>query len=158
MGLGISPLYIEIMLESNPLKSTILVRRLAVQGILKRTSSADGFFLRATSFAGQHIYIYIYIYICIYIYIYIYMYVFIYVYIYIMYTIYIYIYIYIYIQPARSGTSCPGQEGGGDDTRDKMTIVEANNIYRKRLFSDLLKSVAKQTVSIFHYHFLSFLF
>ena len=30
MGLGIPPLNIKIMLESNPLKSTILVRRLAV--------------------------------------------------------------------------------------------------------------------------------
>ena len=31
MGLGIPPLKIKILLESNPLKSRILVRRLAVQ-------------------------------------------------------------------------------------------------------------------------------
>ena len=32
MGLGIPPLHINIMLESNPLKSIILVRRLAIKG------------------------------------------------------------------------------------------------------------------------------
>ena len=50
MGLGIPPLRIEIMLESNPLKSIMLVQY------------GD----------WPYSYIYIYIYICIYIYIYIY--------------------------------------------------------------------------------------
>ena len=34
MGLGIPPLNIKIMLESNPLKSTMLVGRLAVLSVL----------------------------------------------------------------------------------------------------------------------------
>ena len=45
MGLGIPPLTIKIVLESHPLKSTMLVRRLAVSyvglDILKRITSVS---------------------------------------------------------------------------------------------------------------------
>ena len=96
MGLGIPPLKINILLESSPLKSRILVRRLAVRwgcpdraletvsGGKQAATTNDGFrrrvrrplFIRASSCRinedQQHMYIYIYIYMYLYIYIYIY--------------------------------------------------------------------------------------
>ena len=90
MGLGIPPLNIQIMLESNPLKFIILVlvRRLAPLivglGRFRRVTSTSASILRTC------IYIYIYIYIHIYIYIYIHMYIY----------IYIYIHIYVYLSPS----------------------------------------------------------
>ena len=85
MDMRIPPLEIKIRLESNPLKSRILVRRLPVS-------------------RWTWIYIYIYIYnMCIYIYIYIHMCVYIYIYIererdiYTHVCVYVCIYIYIYI-------------------------------------------------------------
>ena len=85
MDLRVPPLKLNIALESNPLKSRVSVRRLAVQQLLPGRSAPPDT-------------VYIYIYICIYIYVYI------------VYTIsnkhislslplslYIYIYIYIHI-------------------------------------------------------------
>ena len=45
MGLGIPPLEIQITLESNPLKSRILVRRLAVLSLVRssRGSVSEGY-------------------------------------------------------------------------------------------------------------------
>ena len=42
MGLGIPPLRIKIMIESNPLKSIILVRRLAVRIIMTKLAALRG--------------------------------------------------------------------------------------------------------------------
>ena len=70
MGLGIPPLKIEILLESNPLKSRILVRRLAVQRVTNDERARN--ILRIHIFyISLSIYIYIkYIIRCMYIYIY----------------------------------------------------------------------------------------
>ena len=79
-SLGIPPLIIQILLESNPLKSIMLVPRQTVTGL--------GYILTYKLCNYQCIYIYIYTYINIYIYIYVYIYIYIYIY-----TYYIYIYI-----------------------------------------------------------------
>ena len=42
MGLGIPPLKIKILLQSNPLKSRILVRRLAVVGLFEGVTEGSG--------------------------------------------------------------------------------------------------------------------
>ena len=89
MDMGIPPPRIQVMLESNPLKSIMLVRRLTVSGALVGVGGSDfssvgGVSPRARALSPLiqqylslyiYIYIYIYIYTCIYIYIYIYIYI-----------------------------------------------------------------------------------
>ena len=72
MDMRIPPLEIKIMLEWNPLKSTMLVGRLGVDEQICHSGAA-----------AMYIYIYIYIYTYVYVYIYIHVYIYIYIYIYI---------------------------------------------------------------------------
>ena len=99
MGLGIPPLYIKIMLESSPPKSTMLVGRLGVTA--QAHTDPAGLQRRGRVRASTCIYIYIYMYIererdimyiCMCVYIYIYMYTHIHAYIY----IYTHMYMYMY--------------------------------------------------------------
>ena len=97
MGLGIPRLRITIMLESNPLKPTMLVGRLGVGTDLALPDLRP--LARRRRTPPPHLSLYIYLYICYntytYIYIYIHM---LYIYIYIhIHMLYIYIYIYICI-------------------------------------------------------------
>ena len=78
MGLGIPPLSIKILPESNPLKCRFLPPELEMH-------------------VHVYIYIYIYTYMCIYTCVYIYIYIYIHTYIHTYIHIHVYIYIYIYI-------------------------------------------------------------
>ena len=119
MDMRILPLNFKIMLESNPLKARIFVRRLAVVHGQARTS------FTCITCDYMYIYIYIYTYTCIHTHIYIY----IYIYIYRERCIYIYIYIYIHSQwfPLRTGarlflSMCRRARRGGAATRDSWEV------------------------------------
>ena len=108
MAMRIPPLRIEIMLESNPLKSIMLVRRLAVPShdTTQRWHCVPDTATCATSAPAEFrrgypqylsIYLSIYIYIYIYTHTYTYTYTCIYIYIYIFVFVFEYVHIYIYI-------------------------------------------------------------
>ena len=105
MGMRIPLLKLKITLESNPLKSRILVRRLAVDFgsliVRGRPSPRAGELLGARpAELNMELYIYIYIYIYTYLFIYlfiVFLFIIIYVYRSLSLSLYIYIYIYIYI-------------------------------------------------------------
>ena len=107
MCLRIPPLKFKIMLESNPLKSTMLVRRLAVPGPAFQEVRSSGLVpaapgdrarqpRRTTHFRKTNLSLSLYIYIYIHTYIHTHTYIHIYVY------IYIYIYIHTYIHTHNS--------------------------------------------------------
>ena len=56
LGLGIPPLQIQIMLESNPLRSRILVRRLAVTPRGENFQSSDDQIIRKIRISGKAAY------------------------------------------------------------------------------------------------------
>ena len=110
VDLGVPPLELKNLLEQNPLKSRFSVRELtarqssgrtlwarivgrtrmitqSLQGIRGRLPSADGFFLRATRFAGL---------------------------------------------PTRSGASCSGQKGGGNNTLVCAGRLVASHLWKTR--------------------------
>ena len=78
MGLIIPPRWIKIMLESNPLRSTMLVGRLGVCIFIYIIVHVYVYLVCMYTHVYIHIYIYIYIYICIYLYTYTYIHVYVY--------------------------------------------------------------------------------
>ena len=71
MDTRIPALEMNIVLESNPVKSRILVRRLAVSQLTRRNITYMYIYIYIYIYVYVYIYIYVYICICVYIYIYI---------------------------------------------------------------------------------------